>query len=87
MLHSCLLSAGGDGGLSLSGPQGPVRRTPGRFILCLVPNRRPEERPKLHEPRLGFHAFRRLSCVPVGIFPPVRLQLRSFRLGLSTLVL
>jgi hypothetical protein len=39
------------------------------LYLRLVPNRRPEERPKLHEPRLGFHAFRGLSCVPVGIFP------------------
>ena len=43
MLHNCLLSAGGDGGLSLSGPQGPVRRTPGRFIYAWCPIAAPKK--------------------------------------------
>jgi hypothetical protein len=37
------LSGGGDGGLSLSGPQGPVRRTPGRFIYAWCPIAAPKK--------------------------------------------
>ena len=47
MLHSCLYQ-GGDWSLSLSGPQGPVRRTPGRFIYAWCPIASPKKGPKLH---------------------------------------
>ena len=56
MLHSCLCQ-GGDGGLSLSGPQRPVPRTPGRFIYACCPIAAPKK-------GRNFITAPRFSCFP-----------------------